>query len=415
MKKTIKIVIIILLAICIAAGLFVAVKLSKDWPEDAVYADTKFYTDDGVYYIKNHTQLVFYDYGTNTENKVCAKPNCEHDDTSCNSYYDAFTSYIMVYNDKLYVAYSPLPDEEDLNDEGTLQKLDRNTYIEVSELDGSNRKTIYTSNCGNVLSMCAIGDKLYFTEFQYHDVDNHEMNTEYTYSYLFCYDLTWGTTKELICYDASDENYSSSMEIMYYDTDAAELYILHSYKDITDESDEKIYEQIISYNDGNAEAVFEFPENTSINLESAYLTDEGMFCSYAEDYYDLYDDAKYEFVLMDMSGNVLQKLAEYADGSIYNYGSWYMILLDDVNKLMYDTENDKWYIGNIEETWIPDIAYVNPEEDIIFYDKTDYTGMEPGTLLTENPVNYTSGSWSEFLAEHFTEYDGTELDWITVY
>ena len=409
MKKIISIIIIILLVVCIAAGIVIGVKLSKDWPDDPVYADTMFYTDEGVYYIVNHERLVFYDYETDAETTVCSKPDCEHTDNKCDAYYDAFVSSVMVYNNKLYVMYSPLSNEE--YDENMI-KIDSETTIEESDLDGSNRKVIYTSNNGTLQSMCGVGDKIYFTKYEYQDPDNIEMSTYYMDTYLFSYNLNWGNTKELIKYDASDKQYNANLEIIYYDKDCSELFLKFKYNDISGET-ESTYNQIISYKEDETRVAASLPENATFDTVS--ILKERICCIYIEDCYD-YDDGVKKIIIMDMEGDIISEIATYdISCSLLDYGSWCMILLDDENKMLYDIENDKWYIGNIGETWIPDMYHIDVDNNVIFYDRTDYTGIEPGTVFTENPSSYISGNWSEFLAEYFTAYNDEIFDWISVY
>lgn len=58
---------------------------------------------DNVYYMKQDSWLFYYDDESKASGKLCAKPECSHDNESCNAYVGA-ASGIQVYDSMIYWA-----------------------------------------------------------------------------------------------------------------------------------------------------------------------------------------------------------------------------------------------------------------------------------------------------------------------
>ncbi len=416
MKKTLKVLIFAAVFLVLIVGIFLCVKLSKKWPNEVVYGADEFYTDEGVYYVRERTQLIFHDYETNTDIPVCSKPDCEHNSSDCNAYFDAFISKVMVYADKLYIQYCPRV-EVDIRDGGEIFLGESPTIMEELNLDGSGRKKIYSSDYAVLISMCAYEGKIYFTEYSYRDGGETPANEYYFDSTLYSYDINWNKTEELYTLPASDLNYNSTFEIVYYNKENDEIYMTGRHQDGTTEEKNMgpMYERLFSYKDGKITDNILYEENTSVTYY--YFDNDKMLVRIRENHYGFNStNCIPKLAYMDYEGNVLETVAIEAsdESSILDYGGFIMPIIDGENRLLYDIENDKWYVAKKLEKWIPDIVHIDAENNKIFYDQTDYTGTPDGTVFTYITNVFVSCDWDEFLTTYFDEYQGQEFDWIDI-
>ncbi len=416
MKKTLKVLIFAAVFLVLIVGVFLCVKLSKKWPNEVVYGADKFYTDEGVYYVRERAQLIFHDYETNTDIPVCSKPDCEHNSSDCNAYFDAFISKVMVYADKLYIQYCPRS-EVDIRDGGEIFLGESPTIMEELNLDGSGRKKIYSSDYAVLLSMCAYEGKIYFTEYSYRDGGETPANEYYLDSTLYSYDINWNKTEELFNLPASDLNYNSTFEIVYYNKENNEIYMKGMHQDGTKEDKNmgNVYEKLFSYKDGKITDNILFEEDTSVSYH--YFDNDKILVRIREDYYKFDDtEIKSQLIYMDYKGNILETVMVEAseESRMLDYGGFIMPIIDGANRLLYDIENDKWYVAKKLEKWIPDIVHIDVQNNKIFYDQTDYTGTPNGTVFTYIPAVFVSCDWDEFLTTYFDEYQGQEFDWIDI-
>lgn len=408
MKKSIKVGIAFLLVLCIAGGIFVAVKLTKKWPEGVVYTDSsRFFTEDGMYYFENST-LKFYDKTTGMNVVVCSKPNCEHKDGACYAHFDALSGdgSMMVYDNKIYI-YTY--DQETVFDENEDIYIESAARVEQLDMDGNNRKVIYSADSGSVTGMLAVDGKLYYTAYRYQN--GFEMNTYLNDCTLYCYDINWGTNKEICTFIGSENRYAATLDLLASPDSASCLYMVYTYYDRgsfenPDSLESICTSRLIRYQDGETEES-DFPANMSIHM----ITEQGAYCT-------VNDEADIrEFALINENGE-MRKLAEYSPSYVYAYPGYIYFIYTDEEKMLYDYEKDIWYIANTaireEEKWISSIYYIDAERDTVYYDAHDYTGITPGTLLPAGMNSNANESWKKFLEDNFTEYDGRELEWFSV-
>ena len=108
---------------------------------------------DGSKTTRNYSQVYFYDYENQQDIPLCSKPNCFHQDENCDAYELSFLkdeemySNPIVYKDKLYYEYIDL--------------FSPSFSICQSNLDGSNRKVIYSENGTMLQNAFIYKDKLY--------------------------------------------------------------------------------------------------------------------------------------------------------------------------------------------------------------------------------------------------------------
>ena len=96
------------------------------------FTSTKICRSDQGYYFFRTPYLFFFDETSGKTVKVCGLPDCNHNDSSCNAYFDPMlfnTNSIWFYNNQLYI-------------EGAEEKNSKSHFLYQLSLDGSKRKQI---------------------------------------------------------------------------------------------------------------------------------------------------------------------------------------------------------------------------------------------------------------------------------
>lgn len=100
--------------------------------------------------------LRYYDNGSGEEVVVCNKPNCKHEDESCQACYGSVlenTFDLCVYRDKLYVSYT--------GEEVDISGFSKN-ILYVQNLDGTEREKVLDLGYGCIQNMAFYDGKLYY-------------------------------------------------------------------------------------------------------------------------------------------------------------------------------------------------------------------------------------------------------------
>lgn len=124
------------------------------------YTSTVVSADDGYYLATYEDNLCYYDIASNQLVPLCSKPDCEHDTTTCNSYFSGIAlGKIMPYDNKLYIA-----------------ALDNRNALVLYQIDkdGENRKEIcilyqggYDADLGAYINIC--GGYVYYSMIEFGD------------------------------------------------------------------------------------------------------------------------------------------------------------------------------------------------------------------------------------------------------
>ena len=175
-------------------------------------------TDQGMYWVESEdgrSMIHYWDLATGQATYLCASPNCQHTDDSCTAFATStgFAPSIGVDEEHLYLFFI------DYND-------GQNEYparIEVGNLDGGDRHTLYTFGSGQTMGAGVVSDgaRLYLTR--------STVSPEGAYSNeLISLDVNTG---ELTTLYSADEGY-----LFVLGTDGDELWI----KEITTDGIHKV-------------------------------------------------------------------------------------------------------------------------------------------------------------------------------
>lgn len=409
MNRTGKIVICFGIAlVLIFAGIIAIKSNTRHQAENAyAYGSDRVFDDGGMYYV-SASHLMYLSNATGESVPVCSKTNCTHNTNTCDAFYAGASGVdILLYDDRLYVSYFT---EEWYTDSNGQERSNGVTKIETSKKDGSDRKTIYQEDTGAVLSMLAMDGRLYYTA--YTDLYPDKENTYYSDNFLYCYDMDWGITKKLAEYKGSDSNYNAGVYLCESAGKDA-LYLLHRYA-VLENNDEIYSDELITLNLQGKEIAREIQEE-DYHPGRVKIDENGQMES---DFFEECDDIEAEISLnrlykrnSDGTPRLLfEAMCSYLGRQEENF---YYAIIDERNKVLYDCEEDAYYIAKSavsDEKIVPDIIYIDRSQDVIYYDTTDYTGVAPGTLFTQNPCVEGCMKWSEFLDRYFVAYEGQKIE-----
>ena len=429
MKRLIKYLACLLAIVVLVATVFIIFKLNKKFPDEIVYDEyMQAFSDNGIYFIKN-SRLCFLDNATGQSVIVCNRANCEHNDESCNAYIPGMAADMLVYDGYIYMAF--FESEIFISEDGEITNESKVTLTRL-DMDGSHRKDIYTADSGAVLSMMAIGDTIYFTEYTQHGED--EVNVYNNDNALYAYNIRWDKLKCIKKYPYTEEKHYESVEIIG-NCDDNTLYILHQYR--------LGGTGVFTYLEGEGPSIEDMKaDGTNISIiekvnkktgstseiqtfEDTYLkffVDKDKRYIQISDYYSETDI----LTLWECDDHFAEtkELFTAEDARVDWLGEYMYVIASDYLKALYDCEEDRWYIAKTlstqEGTDIPDTKKVDRDKNIIYIDATDYTGYKAGDLLPGDISNYAVREWSVFLEENYIPYeDLTEeqrksLTWIDI-
>lgn len=402
MKKSILKISIILITIImlIAVGFFIT-KLNMKFPDKVTYGngtDTTYCVDGGMYYIKNNC-IYFLDSRNQINTAVCNKANCTHNNASCNAYVEGMVPGIICYGDYLYVSMfnSKISDEDGEDVYTGLIKLD------CIKCDGSSRRTIYSADSGAVTSMKAIGDKLYFTAWTFHG--DFVLNSHTEDFVLYEYDLRWNKLKPIQKYVWDDNHEYAYIDIVK--GNARELYVKYEVLD----KDGSQRTQLLKYDDNKMIVIKDY--NIDFNKEyiDFVINDSGQF----EIMQTLLGEAN-DVLAVSNSNDCFQnkKLMFTVDDAHVLVMDGYMLVINsDYNKILLDCSSMKTYIGTTAfegETYISDIYNVDAENNKIYINTTDYTGILPGTIFYEDTSNQGVADFDVFMSNYFIDKASIDSD-----
>ncbi len=416
MKKKNIIIIIIAMISVVVVGM-VIVKENKVRPPGVVYCLDSFrtYNDEGLYYFNGQNYLMFLDNATGKKVPVCAKAECKHDNQECDAYYgeSSLALNILLYGDDIFISY--FYDDKYIDSDGE-EKYRNAKRIERLNKDGSNRRVIYQNVSGAVHSMLAVDGKLYFTAYDTASVNPMELEINFCSNYLYCYDMNWGIMNEMLEFTGDEKQYNMSLYLLD-SLDTEKLHLLCGYRNGVEDESESICRLITMDMKGNicSEELLDSGQWWSLfktikvnhNSRNIYYSD-GNF----------HTDTEYMLYRIDEDGNIEKLLDE---GIRFNNriggGELCYFYIDEKKRVLLDFEKNQNYISRSavsDAHIVPDIFLVDKKNDIVYYDLTDYTGVEDGAAFTEWPCQEACMKWSEFLETYFVPYEGHELEEIHI-
>ena len=417
MKKSIlKISIIFIIIIMLITGGFFVTKLNMKFPDKVTYGngtDAAYCADGGMYYIKNKC-IYFLDSKNQINTVVCNKANCTHNTVSCNAYMEDFQApTIICYGDYLYVSLSK--SNISFNDgEASYTGL---VKLDCIKCDGSSRRTIYSADSGAVTSMKAIGDKLYFTTWAYPDPSEYVLNSFVSTQTLYEYDLRWNKLKTVLEYPADENHEISRLDIvkgnvqdvyvMYdvYDKDGSQRTQLLKYDDNKMMVIKEYY--IADFNDSKEYIDFVINESEQLEIIKTLLGEANDVLAVSSSN-DCFQTKKLMFTIDDAHDIAMN------DGYI-------LFVNSDYNKIMLDCYSMNMYFATTcfeGEKYISDILDIDEENNAIYIDATDYTGILPGTIFYEDPKNQAVADFDVFMSNYFIDKasvnhdDIAKLTWV---
>ncbi len=408
MKKSIlKISIISIIIIMLIAGGFLITKLNMKFPDKATYGNgtnTTYCVDGGMYYIKNNC-IYFLDSQNQINTAVCNKANCTHNNASCNAYVEGMVPGIICYGDYLYVSMfnSKISDEDGEDVYTGLIKLD------CIKCDGSSRRTIYSADSGAVTSMKAIGDKLYFTAWTFHG--DFVLNSHVDDHFLYEYDLRWNKLKLIQKYVWDENQEQARIEIVK--GNARDLYVMYVRYNKDGSQDTQ---QLFKYDDDKMTVIKEYNIADLSNLEE--YEDISFVINESEQFeivQTIFGQEK-DILAVSISNDCFQnkKLMFTVDDAHAHVMNGYMLVINsDYNKILLDCASMKTYIGTTAfegETYISDIYDIDAENNKIYINTTDYTGILPGTIFYEDTSNQGVADFDVFMSNYFIDKASIDSD-----
>ena len=402
MKKKWLFLCLIILIILFGGG-YAITRITLGFPSEPSFStgySSVSYTNEGLYFVKNN-KLYFLDRENGEEAVVCNRANCQHDSSECYAYIDALSPGVMYYNGDIFVA-STKSDIKFIDGKGIYSG---NISLDCIKCDGSKKYNIYSADNGAVLTMKAIDDKLYFTAYKFHgefDVDNYKYD-----QMLYEYDLRWKKLKEIKTFEADDSQTTSNLEIV--DGSIDELYMTYELYSVNGRTTD-----LLKYSNNKISSVKKY-ENEDI----AFLIDAKT--QYAIRYYEEEDkQILYKSDNFFVSEN---ECLEIDDAWIQIMDGYMHIINSDYKKILYDYYNEVFYVANTsfseQGKYISDIYDIDRNNNSIFYNETDYTGIMPGTLFFEDTSKKAIGKLDEFINNNYvamedvSDEEMAKLSWIS--
>ena len=397
---------IFLIVAGVLGGTYIVSRMKLKFPEQpasAVTYSSVCYVDDGLYYVKNNI-IKFLDRESMVEEAVCNKPNCGHSSRECNAYVEDISPIIMYYNGDIFIA----------DDAVKIDHLDGESFYTGSirlnclKADGSKKYNIYSADNGAVATMKAIDDKLYFTAYKFHgefDVDNYKYD-----QMLYEYDLRWKKLKQIHTIVADESQMTSNYQITL--GNSSELYATY-----------ELYAE-----DGNKTKTLFKRIGDDMSEIAKYMNEDMMF---------IFDSDK-QFIIRHFDDNDMSGLFLFEDDKGFGdetelfriqnaradiMDGYILFINSDYKKVLYDYNRDILYVANTsfseQGKYISDIYDIDRNNNSIYYNETDYTGIMPGTLFYEDTSKKTIGKLDEFINNNFvamedvSDEEMAKLSWIS--
>lgn len=405
MKKKLIVIGSIVGIVIIAAIVFIISRLTISYPEETEIGNYGYcITDEGMYYAK-YNKLYFLDGESGQSAVLCSKANCNHDSNDCYAYVESIQPELMYYDGYVYVA-SNTSNIEHKDGESTYT-ADVNLY--AIKKDGSERYNIYNSDQGAVSNMKAVNGYIYYTAWVFHDeisIDKYLLDLS-----LYRYDLRWKKQERLYTFGPEESQQTAALKMV--NGNSENIYFEHEV--IYDDGTKK--ECLYEYRDGKVKELAQYENAKDVNY---IINDDKQYMIY-----NVYGENDIEYYTIYESEDFFehkQELFKVEDGWTDIMDGYFMHIQSDYNKILYDCYTGKLYIANTsfteEGTYISDIYDIDRDRNRIYINTTDYTGILPGTLFTEDSSNRGVCEFDIFLNEYFTDVDDIEkesiekLDWI---
>lgn len=402
MKKIIRIItIIVCIGLLIGIGFVMSRKIKK-YPDKIEFCESTFVTDKGMYYSKQN-RIYFLDAKTGEAVIVCNKANCKHNTQECNAYtYDSSPKF-LCYDDKIYVA--EVASKIQLNDD---DEYSYEAMVQIRELkkDGSGARVLYSADEGSVGEMQMIDGVLYFTAWKYHDgFKVNEYHMDWT---LNAYDLRWNQMRVLKKLDA-DASHDNAILNIVNSIRKDKIYMQYTYVD----DNESEHNEFTTYDIKNKryELVKKLDESTAI----LKVTDK-LYWKKMQD-----EDEKSWIVLYtsDLNFDNAQETLRMQDEDERILDEYIFFCCTDYEKFLYRLDTGEIYLANTcfteKGTYVPDLYAIDEENNRIYIDGHDYTGMKEGEIYYEDLSDYRVVDWTEFRDTYFTKLEDADQNTVAAF
>jgi len=357
-----------------------------------IYPWNGFHTDKGeIRFSKEKLVLEYCDWLTNKVYPLCVKPNCFHNDSSCNAYFsfEKGEPACLYYDGQfLYYEYSTKEDQ---------------TEWYRQNLDGSDRMKIFSVNEDFERSWVVYDkDVVYFVTNVYEvgeeNINNGEQEVN-IYYHIYSGNLKTGETKHLEC-EFSGEGiwlqllgkYEEQLVISYNASTSLEpidaqskIFLYNLSEDtITGILKQDSILNIASCPDAISDGIYAFLE---LDIKKETIVDDHAYYEGWLNVVDLKNGCRY--VLEKQSG--FDYIIQYLDGKLfYSIGEQENIILESYDifsgerkvipvetaNLIIDGEVDKWFYGRI----------ISEDDMFISFHilKSDYYSGKRNLILEEN-------------------------------
>lgn len=189
--------------------------------------------ENGIYYFcpLGSVYVYYYDEETDTQGKLCAKPECTHEDASCNAYLGVSNIGIQIYDHSLYWIQGGSLYRMDLNGENHEEVRTIDVLYGVDPLFAVHRGFLYTFVLQNEVQQGDSEMTLWIRRYSLDDAEQagqtlyqEEQGSLASYRYHM-----YGNSLYFLCNQAMDDTYTEYEATLYvYDTEADQCEVLWS-------------------------------------------------------------------------------------------------------------------------------------------------------------------------------------------
>lgn len=392
-KKYITITIMVVLIGVLISIVLLKLNKKEDYPEGPSFGKHTYVgTEDGLYY-KDYN-LMYYDRGVKESYVFCNRPNCQHNNTDCNSYMGEHVNRIMIYGDYLFVCYFRIRNIE--TDEPTYMEYENTFGIIKVSLDGQEKEILFEETqpgSGAITTIEGIDGKIYYT-YYVNDPQKY-MKEDYTCNsvYLSCYDLNSEKNQIIGSWDGVNAG------ISILETDSCDtIYLKLDYftdGEITLENVmDKFQVEFFSYDIESDE----LSQCYSSDVDSSRVFFVNENCMY---YKELFSE---EIVYMKDNGEFDLAIDMINGDGQYCY-PYFIVSKDDNDRIILDLRNNTLYVPRDIKKEIPGVLDYDYSSDTLYIDLSCYDHIPDGTVLTYNPVKVDVMDMETYLNEYFIVYE----------
>lgn len=364
-------------------------------------------SDVGMYYFKNNN-LMYLDSASQIQLPLCNQPECEHNNRECKAVFEGdFYGTMLEYGDYIYFhAFGSYQEYDEINDKTDFSTNDK---LYRCKKDGSEQKEIYTTNAGCITSMMAHNGYIYFTAYTRRDASKID---DYMHDvHLYCYDPVWGKLTLVESIEGNDDRYSASLDFIKTDNS------VNSYLILTYEIKGKSENVFTEYYRFDIEKLSVTKENWEMDAEQLhlcwpytdklYFQDGKLFVLGADD-----EDTRYYSVINE--NGEIEHILDIGPGVYaYDKGDYLIFGKGDYHKVLYDKQTNEMYFSKCllgkSDAIVPSLICAIKDENICYFDATDYTDIPEGTVLTEDPTSHSCMQWDAYLDTFYEQHNGGNM------